>query len=308
MLTRDTASDSYARPEVRGKADIAALVSVRRRRLAQSRWLRVALWSGIGFFTLLIAFPYAVMLVTALKSGAELAEPAHWIPRQIDWSAVAATFGHPWIWTYVRNSLILAGGTTALVMVTGVPAAYVLARHDFGGRKLFLDMILVTQMFSPVVLLIPLFRLFKQLGLLGTMSGVILASAAFALPFSIWLLVGFFRAIPVELEEAAQLDGWGRLGILFRIILPLTFPGILATATWAFIIGWNEFIFAVSFLPGTPDYHPISVGILTLVGRWSIDWQGLMFMAIVGTAPVLAMFAMIQKQLDRGLSSLGAAE
>ena len=305
---QDRTSDGYVRSQVLRKQDTAALVSPRPRRRGRPWSLRVALWSGVGFFTLLIAFPYLVMLATALKSGAELAEPAHWIPKQIDWSAITATFTHPWIWTYVRNSVILAGGTTALVMVTGVPAAYVLARHHFRGRKLFLDMILVTQMFSPVVLLIPLFRLFKQLGLLGTREGVILASAAFALPFSIWLLVGFFRAIPVELEEAAQVDGCGRLGILFRIILPLTVPGILATATWAFIIGWNEFIFAVTFLPGTPDYAPISVGILTHVGRWYIDWQGLMFMAIVGTVPVLAMFAMIQKQLDRGLSSIGAAE
>ena len=99
-------------------------------------------------------------------------------------------------------------------MLAGIPAAYTLARHDFRGRKIFLDLILVTQMFSPVVLLIPLFRLYNELGLLGTLQGVILAGSAFTLPFSIWLMTGFFRAIPVEIEEAARVDGYGRSAIL----------------------------------------------------------------------------------------------
>ena len=268
------------------------------------RWLSVMLWLGIVVFAFFSAFPYLVMIATALKSDNELQQPTHWIPWGIDLTGAIASVTDPAILGYLRNSFIIALGDTTIVLLAGVPAAYVLARHEFRGRKAFLDLILVTQMFSPVVLLIPLFRLYHDLGLLGTLQGVIIAGSAFVLPFSIWLLVGFFRAIPVEIEEAARIDGYGRLAILLRIIIPLAIPGLVATSMYAFIIGWNEFIFAVTFLPGTPDSQPISVGVFSNIGKWNIDWQRLMFMAILGTAPVLAIFASIQKQLDRGFASI----
>jgi multiple sugar transport system permease protein len=266
--------------------------------------LTTGLVVGVVFFTLFSGVQYLVMLSTAVKSNQELSQVAHWIPSGIDWTAVSSALTDPNLWTYLRNSFVIAIGNTLVVMLAGVPAAYTIARHEFRGRKLFLDLILITQMFSPVVLLIPLFRLYHELGLLGTLQGVILAGSAFSLPFSIWLLVGFFRAIPVEIEEAARIDGYGRLAILLRIILPLSVPGLVATAMYAFIIGWNEFIFAVTFLPGTPELQPITVGVFMNVGKWDIDWQRLMFMAMVGTAPVLTIFAAIQKQLDRGFASI----
>ncbi len=268
--------------------------------------LSLLLWGGIAFFTILSAFPYLVMLSTALKSPQELAGPAHWIPHTIDLSGLQRTLADPSIWGYFRNSFTIAIGNTILVMVAGVPAAYVLARHEFRGRRLFLDLVLITQMFSPVVLLIPLFRLYKETGLLGSMEGVIIAGSAFTLPFSIWLLTGFFRSIPVEIEEAARIDGYGRLGILFRMILPLSVPGLMATAMYAFIIGWNEFIFAVTFLIASPENQPVSVGVFASIGKWDIDWQRLMFMALLGTVPVLALFATIQRQLDRGFATISS--
>ncbi len=271
---------------------------------ARPRWASLLLWLGIAAFGLFAAFPYLVVLSTTVKSNAELNLPTHWIPNGIDLTAIIDTITSSTTWIYIKNSFVIAIGETLVVMLAGVPAAYVLARHEFRGRKLFLDLILITQMFSPVVLLIPLFRLYHEMGLLGTLQGVIVAGAAFTLPFSIWLLTGFFRAIPVEVEEAARMDGCSRFEILLRIILPLSVPGLVATAMYAFIIGWNEFIFAVTFLPGTPDLQPITVGVFMNIGKWNIDWQRLMFMALLGTAPVLAIFAGIQKQLDRGFASI----
>jgi multiple sugar transport system permease protein len=265
-----------------------------------------ALWTGVAVFTVLSVFPYLVMISTALKSSGELTQPAHWIPNVIDWTGIVATLTDDAIWSYFRNSFVIALGTTLLVMLAAIPAAYVLARLEFRGRKLFLDLILITQMFSPVVLLIPLFRLYRDTGLLGRTEGVILAGAAFTLPFSIWLLTGFFRAIPVEIEEAARIDGTSRFGVLVRMILPLSVPGIVATGVYAFIIGWNEFIFAVTFLVASPESQPISVGVFANIGKWDIDWQRLMFMALLGTLPVLAVFAAIQKQLDRGFSAIAS--
>jgi multiple sugar transport system permease protein len=275
---------------------------------ARPHWLSVALWSGVVFYTALSAFPYLVMLSTMLKSDVEMNEATHWLPHGIDLTAISDTLTADTTWTYIRNSFTIAIGETLIVMLAGIPAAYTLARHNFRGRNLFLDLILVTQMFSPVVLLIPLFRLYNQLGLLGTLQGVIIAGSAFTLPFSVWLLTGFFRGIPVEIEEAARVDGYGRLAILLRMILPLSVPGLVATALYAFIIGWNEFIFAVTFLPGAPENQPITVGVFMSIGKWNIDWQRLMFMALLGTAPVLAIFAAIQKQLDRGFASIASGE
>ncbi len=273
---------------------------------ARSRWMSTGLWIGIGLFTILSAFPYLIMITTMVKSGAEMAQPTHWIPQNIDLSAIYAALTSDATWTYIKNSSIIAVGQTLIVMLAGVPAAYALARLEFRGRKPFLDLILITQMFSPVVLLIPLFRLYNELGMLGTLQGVIIAGSAFTLPFSIWLLTGFFRAIPVELEEAARIDGYNRIGVLLRIILPLSIPGLVATAMYAFIIGWNEFVFAVTFLPGTPENQPVTVGVFMNIGKWDIDWQRLMFMALLGTAPVLVIFAAIQKQLDRGFASIAS--
>lgn len=283
---------------------VPAAVARHRDPNARPRWLSVALWTGVGVFGLLAAFPYLVMVSTMVKSNVEIAQPAHWIPQGIDLTAIGSALASDATWTYLKNSFIIAIGETLIVMLAGIPAAYTLARHEFPGRKLFLDLILITQMFSPVVLLIPLFRLYNEMGLLGTLQGVIIAGSAFTLPFSVWLMTGFFRAIPVEIEEAARVDGYGRLAILLRIILPLSVPGLVATALYAFIIGWNEFVFAVTFLPGTPENQPITVGVFMNIGKWDIDWQRLMFMALLGTAPVLAIFAAIQKQLDRGFASI----
>jgi multiple sugar transport system permease protein len=301
------ATDAARLGVARTSAHPRAAAAQRRDPNARPRWLSVGLWIGIGFFALISAFPYLIMLSTALKANSEQF-PGHWIPNAIDWSGIVRSISDPAIWTYFRNSFIIATGTTAIVLLAGVPAAYVLARHEFRGRKVFLDLVLVTQMFSPVVLLIPLFRLYRELGMLGTLEGVIIAGSAFVLPFSIWLLVGFFRAIPVEIEEAARVDGYGRLAILLRIVLPLSVPGLVATALYAFIIGWNEFIFAVTFLPGTPEFQPISVGVFSSIGKWDIDWQRLMFMAMLGTAPVLAIFAAIQRQLDKGFASIASGQ
>ncbi len=284
---------------------VAPTVTARRRDPnARPRWASIALWVGVALFTMFSAFPYLVMLSTMVKSNAEMSQATHWLPQAVDLTAISSTLTSEATWTYLKNSFSIAAGETLIVMLAGVPAAYTLARHEFRGRKVFLDLILVTQMFSPVVLLIPLFRLYNELGLLGTLQGVIIAGSAFTLPFSIWLLTGFFRGIPVEIEEAARVDGYGRLAILMRIILPLSGPGLVATALYAFIIGWNEFVFAVTFLPGTPENQPIAVGVFMNIGKWNIDWQRLMFMALLGTAPVLAIFAAIQKQLDRGFTAI----
>lgn len=273
--------------------------------LSRVSW-RVALYGAALVIASVCLFPYAVMVLTALKPNAELAGQQAWIPQHWNWHILIHIWSQPGLLQDLANSAIIAGGVTGLTLLCAVPAAYVLARGEFAGRQAFLDIILITQMMSPVVVIIPLFTLFASLNLLGTYEGVIVIATAFVMPFCIWLLVGFFRGVPKALEDAARLDGCGRLRTLWFLILPNSIPGLAATTVYAFLYGWNDFIISLTFLSGTPKKWPITVGVFQNVGQWFVNWQPLMLTAVIGTLPVLALFSIVQRQLDRGFSSMVA--
>lgn len=249
-------------------------------------------------------FPYLVMVSTGLKPDSELAGRQRWLPTYWNWRILIDIWSDGAVLEGLRNSLIIAFGVMLLTLLIAVPAAYVLARHRFPLSQGFMTTVLVTQMLSPVIVIVPLFETATDLGLLGGFPGVIIASTAFIVPFSIWLLVGFFKAVSRELEEAAMLDHCGRFATLWHVILPLSGPGIAATAVYAFLFGWNEFIISLTFLSATPDLWPISVGVFSNIGHINIQWQPLMLTALISTAPVLLMFAFVQKHLDRGYATL----
>lgn len=249
-------------------------------------------------------FPYLVMLSTAVKPERELGGDQAWIPRSLDLSGLVDIWSEGAVLRGLRNSLIIAAGVTVVALACAIPAAYALARQRFRGRDGFMTTVLVTQMLSPIVVLVPLFETATDVGLLGSFVGVIVVSAAFILPFCIWVLTGFFSAISRELEEAAMLDHCGRLAVLVHVILPLSVPGVAATGVYAFLFGWNEFVVSLTFLSAAPDKWPITVGVFSSVGQWDIGWQSLMATALVSTLPVLLMFAFVQKYLDRGFATL----
>ncbi len=249
-------------------------------------------------------FPYLVMASTALKPDAEIAHAQSWLPVHPNWSILVDIWSEETVLRGLRNSLIIAFGVTVVTLACAIPAAYVLARQRFPFRDSFMTAVLVTQMLSPIVVIVPLFEMATDLGLLGGFPGVILASSAFILPFCIWLLTGFFSAISSELEEAAVLDACGRLGVLWHVILPLSIPGIAATAVYAFLFGWNEFVISLTFLSAVPEKWPVTVGVFSSIGQWDIGWQSLMMTALISTLPVLVLFAFVQKYLDRGFATL----
>lgn len=253
-----------------------------------------------------VLFPYLVMGVTLFKPDDELTASQRWLPQSfsLDELIAAATDGQ--VWTYITNSFIIATGVTLVVLFCAIPAAYVLARHQFRGRTQFMDVILITQMVSPVVLIVALFQMFSALDLLSSYSSVIIASSAFVLPFSVWLLVGFFSSISNEIEEAAVLDGCSRFRIMTAFVVPISRPGIAATALYAFIYGWNEFIFSLTFLSGAPDRWPVTIGVFSNAGQWFVSWQPLMFMALMGSIPILLLFAVLQRQFDAGFASFAS--
>src|SRR5256884_4774255 len=189
-----------------------------------------------------------------------------------------------------------------LVVAAAVPAAYYTARHRFRGRTGFLVLVLVTQMFAPTSLVVGLHREFFELDLINTYTALILTNAAFNLAFAIWILRAFFASIPREIEEAAAVDGCGRLRTLARVVLPLSLPAIVTAVIFAFIAAWNEYIVALTLMTD-PARKPLTVGITSYVTAYVQHWNHLFAASIIAIAPVVVLFAMIERHLVGGLTA-----
>ena len=262
--------------------------------------LRALLIAGVAAFAL---FPFLVVAGTSLKTLGEVFQsPATLVPRLFAWQNYVDIFVRIPMTRHLVNSMIIATGTTVLNIVVATPAAYAMARIRFRGRGVFGLGILVMQMFSPVIVLIPLFKVMKAFHLLDTYSGLILVNTAVTLPFSIWILAGFFRHIPEELEDAAMIDGLSRTGMLFRIALPLTGPGLATTAIFAFVTAWNEFIFAL-VLVSRREMQPITMALYSWEKNNVVEWNLLMATAVVATVPTVLLFLLVRQRLTSGLMS-----
>ncbi|MCU1423539.1 MAG: multiple sugar transport system permease protein, partial [Microbacteriaceae bacterium] len=224
-------------------------VSVQARTLPRRRlrgWKGARRWvmplGGLAIVLFFVA-PYLVMLLDALRpSGEVLATPPTFFPKTWTADAFVQVISDPAFQNWLKTSLIVALSATLIVIVVAIPAAYFTARFRFRGRILFLGLVVVTQMFAPTSLVVGIYREFYDLGLINTYTALILTDAAFNIAFALWILQGFFAAIPKDIEEAAALDGCGRLGTMFRIMLPLTLPGIVTAITFTFIAAWNEYV------------------------------------------------------------------
>jgi len=203
----------------------------------------------------------------------------------------------------LRNSLIVVSGTVAFAIVLGIFAAAALSRFRFRGRRTIMVAILVVQMLPGSALLIPTFLVFNQIGLLGTYIGLIFAYVALVLPFSIWVMRGFFIAIPVEVEEAARIDGASTWQVLSRVLFPLVVPGVVATSIFAFIAAWNDYLIAYTFMKDQSHYTlPVWLASFStpLTGT---DFGGQMAGSVIFSLPVVVFFLIIQRKLVSGISS-----
>lgn len=267
---------------------------------------RILYTLGLAAVLFSILFPFAAMLSTALKTPAEIASPEfHFIPRHPAPGNFIEVFRALPLARNFLNSLIVALGAMTLNLLCAIPAAYALARLRFVGRQGVLFLILTTQMFSPIILIIALFSQFTHYGLLNgawVYLALILANAAASLAFSIWLLTGYFASVPLEIEEAALIDGCSRAGTVWRVILPISLPGVVTTVIFAFIQAWNEFIFALTFVP-SDEFRPLTVAIPSFIGQYSTQWQYLMAAALLATVPVVVLFLAVEKHLVRGLTA-----
>ena len=264
------------------------------------------LLAGAGqLLTLGLLSPYLVMLLTALKPAGELrTTPPRLFPVAWQPGTFLDVLGDPAFQGWLSVSLVVALTSTALVVVAAVPAAYYTARHRFRGRAAFLFLVLITQMFAPTALVVGLYRQFFELGLINTYVALILTNAAFNLAFAVWILRAFFASIPREIEEAAAVDGCGRLRILVGIVLPLSLPGIVTAAVFAFIAAWNEYIVALTVMTD-PAMKPLTVGITTYVTAYVQHWNSLFAASLIAIVPVVVLFALVERYLVGGLTAGG---
>lgn len=252
--------------------------------------------AGVLLFTL---FPVWMMVVTAFNARADAGSravwPADWTLENFTVVLTEGGFGR-----YLTNSLLVALGTVLAGALLALLAAVAVARFRFRFRTSVLVMVLIIQMVPVEALVIPLFIQARSLQVLDTLVGLVLVYLAFSLPFAIWTLRGFVAAVPVELEEAAYLDGasWGRM---FRsVLLPLVAPGLVATSVFSFIVAWNEFIFALTFMSDDARYT-VAVGLRRFFGQHATDWGAVMAASTLITIPVMVFFVIAQKRLTDGL-------
>ncbi|MGZ4745082.1 MAG: carbohydrate ABC transporter permease [Oryzihumus sp.] len=269
-------------------------------------WRRHRTWvmpvAGLGVMLVFLA-PYVVMLLNSFRPSADVVRtPPTFLPRVWQLSTYAQVLGDDRFLGWLKTSLVVATASTAIVLVVSVPAAYYTARFRFPGRMAFLLLVLVTQMFSPTALVVGIYREWFNLDMVNTYGALILTNAAFNLAFAVWILHGFFGAIPKEVEEAAHLDGCSRFGTLWRVMLPLTVPGLVTAVIFTFIAAWNEYVVALTLMLDE-DKKPLTVGITSYVTGYEQHWDQLFAASVIAIVPVVILFAVIEKHLVGGLTA-----
>jgi len=269
---------------------------------------RTLKWAGIiGFLIPMVfvsVFPLLVMISTSFKTSQEVyIPPPTFLPR----TPTIQNYFDIWevvpLGTYFWNSLLIGLGSTVASLIFAIPAAYALARFRFVGKNLYVLFLLGIQMFPPVVLILGLFRVVAGLNLLDNLITLVVLNAIFSLSFNTWMLMGYFVSIPPEIEEAAMMDGNSRFGAMWRMIMPLSWPGITAVGIFSFMNGWNEFTLPLTFLR-SQDNLPLTIGLFKFVTRFKVEWHQLMAASLLATLVVIVLFMIVQEQLTRGMVAI----
>ncbi len=259
----------------------------------------------VAIICIFAVLPVAWAFITSIKESAEIhsATVRYW-PRHPTLKNYVNVFKTTDFPLQFKNSAIVSLSTTVLCVILSVTAAYAFSRFRFRGSKVLRKFFLSSQMFPKVLIIIPLFVIMHSLRLLNTKFSLILAYSSFSLPYVMYMLIGYFAGIPQELDEAASIDGCSKTGILFRIVLPLAIPGIVATAIYTFIHAWDELMFAVMFT-STSSQRTLPVGLSMYIGEYGIEWGSMCAAALLTSLPVILLFMFLQKFLIAGMTSGG---
>jgi len=264
-----------------------------------------AIWSVVTWtIVLAVVFPLIWMIVTSGKPQSELFSiPPTLMPETITFEHYRRLLTDTPFLQYFRNSMILAVTTTVVVVVLGTLGAYSLVRFKYRGRETLATLVLFTYLMPSVVLVIPLYLMMAKLGLTNTLASLVIAYTTFALPYALWLLRSFMSSIPVDLESAALVDGAGRMGAFFDVILPQALPGIVSTALFTFILCWNEYLFAL-VLVNSDSVRPLTAGTMNmLITAFNIDWSLLMAASVMMSLPLIVIFTFLQGTLTKGFGA-----
>ena len=266
-------------------------------------------WRNIGLYGALLvgaAFaggPVVWMLSSAFKSNADIfAYPPRLISNSFSASAFTAVLDNPQDVRFFVNSYVVGLCVTALTLLVAVIAAFALSRYRFLLREPLKVLIIGVQAIPPITLIIPLFGVVIAVHLYNSYEGLIFTYLVFTLPYSVIMMTAYFNSIPRELDEAARIDGAGSMRTLFRVILPLARPGLVAVGFYAFMISWNEFLFALT-LTQTDNMRTVPVGLTLLMGQYNYEWNQIMAMSVLGCLPVIVLFLIFQRHFVSGLSS-----
>ena len=271
-----------------------------RRRSAAVRVLQIEL--PVLVILLFALLPFAWMVLTSIKPAPELAEwPVRYLPREATLDHYRELIQRTSFSGNLLNSLIIASGASLLGLAVSIPAAYAFSRFRFRGRRVLMTGFLTVNMFPIVLLIIPLFLIMRTLGLLDTFLGVILGHSTFAIPFAIWMLTSYFTTVPVELDEAATIDGATRLEAIRHVIMPLVMPGVVTAGIYIFITSWNEYLFAM-MLSGQA-VRTVTVALQLFIGEFTIQWGLLTAGGTLIAIPVTILFLLVQRRLVSGLTA-----
>lgn len=292
-------------PVLAGSGEEARAPLARVRRRKPFSWKRVVLYLILAVLLIYAFFPTFWLLSTSIKPQLEAFQnpPTWWPHNPTLHSYLILPADQQGFVAFFKNTLIVSFFTTVLTLLAATPAGYVLSRFRFRGARSLLLVILATQMFPYVTILISLYTLFRQLHMLDTYPALILAFTTFSLPFSIWMLKGFCDTMPVDLEDAARVDGLSRLGTLWHIVMPIIIPGVVAVGFFSFLNAWNELLFALT-LTSSPTMRTIAPGfVLTYIGEFQDRWPDMMAASVVVALPIVILFTVFQKQLVSGLTA-----
>ena len=266
-------------------------------------WRNIGLYGALLVGAVFAGGPVVWMLSSAFKSNADIfAYPPRLISNSFSASAFTAVLDNPQDVRFFVNSYVVGLCVTALTLLVAVVAAFALSRYRFLLREPLKVLIIGVQAIPPITLIIPLFGVVIAVHLYNSYEGLIFTYLVFTLPYSVVMMTAYFNSIPRELDEAARIDGAGSMRTLFRVILPLARPGLVAVGFYAFMISWNEFLFALT-LTQTDNMRTVPVGLTLLMGQYNYEWNQIMAMSVLGCLPVIVLFLIFQRHFVSGLSS-----
>lgn len=272
--------------------------------MSRSRRESAILYAVVIAVIVILVFPLYWMFNTSLAPATRLRSfPPVFVQPEPTLEAYQSIFSERPIGVWLRNSAVVAVTSTALSMFVSVLAGYSISRIRARGSQAIGLFFLMSRMLPSTLIIIPLFVSFRQLQLIGDLKSLVLAHATFITPFAVWMLKGYFDTIPAELEDAAMIDGCTPLSALLRIVLPLSTPGLAATTLYGFVLSWNDFVFARTFLVANQNAWTVNVGVASLKGEYLTEWNEIMAGSLIAMLPIVIAYFFLERFLVSGLTA-----